>query len=169
MAQEVPDERQVGRDRCRRQAPRLLQVEFVGLHAALGIGHRACGRILEREHAFLTKEIRELPERMPVTIAWSQSLPPISQVTIRVVRRDIGDPDLFLLEPLAETGCQQNLATGRTRRIALRVHPIRELVEPGRQGASPPMWTNKLTVFDMLHSELLSSLKVDRWSPDYVV
>ena len=106
---------------------------------------------------------------MPVTIAWSQSLPPISQVSIRVVRRDFGDCDGFLLQPLAETGCQQNLATGRTRRVALRVHPIRKRIEPGRQGTFAPMRTNKLTVFDMLHCELLSSLRVDRWSSDYVV
>ena len=91
------------------------------------------------------------------------------QVPGRVIGVDVGDPDLFLLEPLAETGGQQDHSIGGVRGVTLCAHPIRERVEPARQGTFAQLWTNKLTVFDMLHSELLSSLGVDWWSSDYVV
>ena len=91
------------------------------------------------------------------------------QVLGRVIRVDVSELDCCLLEPLAETGCQQDLVTGRYPSVALCAHPIRERIEPARQGTVAPLWADKLVVGGIAHFELLSSLKGNDWSSDYVV
>ena len=91
------------------------------------------------------------------------------EVLGRVIRVDVSELDCSLLEPLAETGCQQDLATDRCASVALCAHPIRERIEPARQGTVAPLWADKWIAGGIAHSELLSSLKGNDWSSDYVV
>ena len=91
-------------------------------------------------------------ERGRISVVNPHSASAISQILIGMLGVDLAKFDLLLLEPSAETGCQQNPTMQRPTGIALSGRIPRKPFQPNRKWTVRHLRQNDLVADDMLQS-----------------